>query len=62
MHHTYALLLGSDCATGLSDLAERLGSHTFTRMSSLQTQVGIVHTSVNVLLHPPMLQNLSASW
>ncbi len=62
MQHTYALLLGSDCATDLSDLAECSGSHTCTLILSLQTQVVIVQTSVNVLLHPPTLHSLSASW
>ncbi len=62
MQHTYALLLGSHCATGLSDLAECFGSHTFTLISSLQMQIGIALTSVNVLLHPATLHSLSASW
>ena len=62
MQHTYALLFGSRCATGLSDLADCFESHTFTLISSLQTEVGIVHPSVNVLLHPAMQHCLSASF
>lgn len=60
MQHTYALLLGSHCATGLSDLAECFGFHTFTLVSSLQIVVGTVLTSVNVLLHPATRHCLSA--